>query len=124
MGAFRGPGEKKPGARNQPQRAKTTRGARKKHPRRAKTTRGARKNHLRREAPWDWLEDVSDASRISATVDACDCGCLRLWMPGGFDLLLSSFQGRLVQVGKGIELDAVGRQFEPYRWAGGGALVV
>ena len=25
-------------------------------------------------------------------------------------------QGCLVQVGNGIELDTVGRQFEPYRW--------
>ena len=29
---------------------------------------------------------------------------------------LTSYKGCLVQVGNGIELDTVGRQFEPYRW--------
>ena len=28
----------------------------------------------------------------------------------------TNLQGCLVQVGNGIELDTVGRQFEPYRW--------
>ena len=45
-------------------------------------------------------------------------GCL--WIDSRKDskkaFLNYDFQGCLVQVGNGIELEAVGLQFEPYRW--------